>query len=421
MEFYRFDSEIQAVEQSMNQLKKDTDELNNQIQNQSYDLDELEKRVNLLLHKTNCNQQISDKSYTDDQNDLILLQNINTELKNLNQKNGIRVQADQTLNLTKIDLLISAAIGGLASVIDFLLVKIPKDSNYLNTFQQDGSKLTQWLRDTQNEKIISWVDNLEEICKVPYDKSVNSDLMHVPGFYPKNHRLLSLAHDPIFGLLFAIIDIFQGTCTTIGTDGVIRVVKVAEGAPLHEVLAAPLIWFGHILSDITTKMGIPIPGWCTLQALQFGSFGDKERTIAELSQYMYLQGYDLRHLLTMSFVPAVISLLTRCYFWLFCKRKTESISISEQEYVKIRNDIKLHKLLFIANSVASVGNVIKIFSYHGNPSAINFPLWLGMIKESIAMTRIAMRKTKNYERAIEDRHEIDDNWDILLKANELYL
>lgn len=263
----------------------------------------------------------------------------------------------------------------------------------------------------ENGKASKWITVLEKWFKVPYDKSIDSDII---GLMPKTHRLHSLAHDPsIAGLVWGIKDIVAGTFTCIDKNGCLVVEKVTE-ANFMKLFTAPILWLGHILSDVFTRMGIPIPGWSYLQLLQFGNFGEKQRTIAEVARYMYLEGYDLRHLVSMSSTNAVIELIVRLYYHLVCKeRPDEFVLTSEKEYVEVKNKIKLHNMLFVSYSVASCGNIAKICAYQGNPTAFNLPLWLGMIKESITQVTILNRDSKNYEKAIENRHTIGENFETL--------
>ena len=68
---------------------------------------------------------------------------------------------------------------------------------------------------------------------------------------------------------------------------------------------------------------------------------------------------------------------------------------------------------FIAYSVATCGNVAKIIAYQGNPLALNLPLWYAMIKEATGECIILTRNSKDYEKAIEGRHIIDEDFDYL--------
>lgn len=330
---------------------------------------------------------------------------------------GLKVDADKQYDMQGIDYLVSAISGGLAIIVDVFLVKIPTDTMIVrngNRIFQEGSSLTDMLRSIGRNKdgqALQWVTTLEKWFKVPYDKSVDPDIL---GLNPKTHRLHSLAHDPsLLGLLWAIKDIVTGTFSSIDRNGCLVVEKVIETDYLR-LFTAPILWLGHLISDIFTKMGIPIPGWSYLQLLQFGNLGEKQRTISEVARYMYLEGYDLRHLVSMSTTNAVIEIVVRLYYFLVCKKKPKEFTLNaEKEYVEIKNKIKLHNMLSISYAVASCGNIAKICAYQGNPNAFNLPLWLGMIKEAICQVSIQTRSTKCYEKVIENRHIIDENFKVL--------
>ncbi|NPA51761.1 MAG: hypothetical protein GXO22_02580 [Aquificae bacterium] len=180
----------------------------------------------------------------------------------------------------------------------------------------------------------------------------------------------------------------------------------------QDKLLAPVIWLLHIVSDVCTSRGIPIPGWGFSQLLQIGSFGEKDRTIAELTRWMYENGYDLRHLITMSTVPAVIEIIVRLYHILSIDRINDDLSLAQKEIIKIRNDIKLKKMLFYCHSIASAGNVIKIAFYHGNPLALNISQWFMLFKRGIEFTKASVRDD-TYEKIIRNRKKIDEEWNEL--------
>ncbi|MBW4472545.1 MAG: hypothetical protein KME45_19555 [Stenomitos rutilans HA7619-LM2] len=317
--------------------------------------------------------------------------------------------------LSGLDYAIVGISGLAACIIDFLIVRIPKDINYLGKFRQEGSSFTGWLRtlgtDDKNQlnPFLKWC---EQVCKVPYDQSVNSNIQ---GFSPKTHRLLSLGHDPLFGLIFGILDILNGSITAFGTNGSLQIIKTFDPS-LTDKVFSPLIWIGHIVSDVCTKMGIPIPGWAFLQILQFGSFGEKGRSIAEISKWMYLNGYDIRHLVTMSIPVAVIEIIVRSYHYLSLVDSPDKLqgsihsSIATQEIARIESNLKLHKMLFLAHAVAASGNALKVFAYGGNPLAINLPQWIFFLKESIKIAQTVSRD-KTPEKLIHNRKKIDTEWD----------
>lgn len=325
----------------------------------------------------------------------------------------LKSEEDKKYDLQWHDYFVATIAGGLGVVIDFLIVKTPLDIK-MGDDTIKGSPLTGYLRSlgkSADDKTWGWIKWLEDKCKVPYDKSIDS---LIKGLCPKTHRLHSLAHDPsLAGLIWAIKDMMSGTFTSIDKNGILKVEKIGEGLGFVGLLVAPVVWLGHIISDVFTKAGIPIPGWTYLQMLQVGSFGDKKRTISDLSRYMYLSGYDLRHLASMSTVPAVINVVVRIYHFLVNERPEkmgEKLLLCEKEYGQIRNNIKLHRMLMISDSIAATGNVAKVAAYQGNPLAINTAIWFDFLQEAIVQVQIYNRPTSDYEKSIESRHRIEDNF-----------
>lgn len=305
--------------------------------------------------------------------------------------------------------------GVIASLLDFLVVKIPQDINYLGKYQQQGSDFTAWLKTLgvdENGKLNPFLKWCEEVCKVPYDRSIDPN---IPGFNPRTHRLLSLSHDPLFGLIFGTLDILNGSMTTFDINGNIQIIKTFD-LPLKDKVFAPFLWLGHIISDMCTKMGVPIPGWSFLQLLQFGSFGSNHQTIADISRWMYLNGYDLRHFITMSVPVAAIEIIVRGYHYLSSLETPEQIeyslrdSVASKELTQIKSNLKLHKMLFLAHAIAASGNALKVFVYSGNPLAINLTQWLFFLKESVNVVRASMRD-RTPEILIRNRSKINQEWE----------
>ncbi|MGA9380943.1 MAG: hypothetical protein WBV73_19430 [Phormidium sp.] len=311
--------------------------------------------------------------------------------------------------------------GVVASLLDFLIVKIPKDINYLGKYQQQGSEFTAWLKTLgvdENGELNPFLKWCETVCKVPYDRSIDPN---IPGFNPRTHRLLSLSHDPLFGLIFGTLDILNGSMTTFDINGNIQIIKTFDLSPKDKVFA-PFLWLGHIISDMCTKMGVPIPGWGFLQLLQFGSFGSKNQTIADISRWMYLNGYDLRHFITMSVPVAAIEIIIRGYHYLSSLETSEQIkyslhgSVASKELTQIKSNLKLHKMLFLAHAIAASGNALKVFVYSGNPLAINLTQWLFFLKETVNIVRASMRD-RTPETIIRNRSKIDREWEEIQNIN----
>ena len=413
-DIYQFKPEINNIKDSQ---EKNSDDVNILTQNSNATKSELEKlkeKLNILAEKLG-QPQIEFKSEVEE---------LNAYIKSTFPNDGIKTVYDKHFEMQNVDYIAVSLIGGIAAVVDAFIVQIPKDTTIVRNgskIKQEGSPLTELLRNigfSKDGQTSEWVTTLEKFFKVPYDKSVDPD---IAGFCPKTHRLHSLAHDPsLAGLLWAIKDYITGTMSCIDKNGVLQFVKV-ENADLSKLIIAPFMWFGHLLSDIFTRMGIPIPGWSYLQLLQIGSIGEKERTIAEVTRYMYMEGYDIRHLASMSVVNATIEILVRIYFFLTQEMrhtKGVNLSVSEREYEVIKLNIKKHNMLAISYAIAYFGNIAKIAAYEGNPNAFNLPLWIGMVKEAIGQLVIHTRSSKIFEKGIESRHVIDENFSILLNKLE---
>lgn len=328
---------------------------------------------------------------------------------------------DTIPSLSSLDYVIVGIAALVATILDFLVVKIPKDINYLGIYQQEGSNFTKWLKTfgiDQEGELSQFLKWCEDTCKVSYDQSINSNIQ---GFNPRNHRLLSLDHDPLFGLIFGTLDILNGTMTTFDINGKLHILKTFD-LPLADKVFAPLIWLGHIVSDMCTKIGVPIPGWAFLQLIQFGSFGSDNKTIADISRWMYLNGYDLRHFVTMSLPVAVIEFIVRTYHYLSSLDDQEQLqcslytSVATKELAHIKLNLKLRKMLLLAHATAASGNAVKVFTYSGNPLAINLPQWIFLIKESVRMIQ-AVTRDITPEKIIRNRGKINDIWQEITNIN----
>lgn len=417
MIFINFEEEQKSIQEGMKAVEEHIQDVENAQNNSADELANLQERVEALATSKGANLPVEQL----EENKAVEADTIDEALNLRFPNDGHITLADKQYKLQAPDYIVASLAGGIATLIDFLVVKIPKTSTInINgkMVEKSGSPLTEFFRTIgvdKDGKAQKWVTTLETWFKVPYDVSIDSD---IKGLCPRTHRFQGLAHDPSpLGFLWGIKDIVQGTFSYVDRNGVLGIKKIVENADFLEALVAPVKWFGHLISDIFTSAGVPIPGWTYLQAFQFGSIGDKKRTIAELARYMYVQGYDIRHLVTMSVSQAAIEAIVRIYHFLVNegpeKKKNYELTY-ESEYVQIKNDIKLQRMLYLATSVAAVGNVGKVVAYGGNPLAINLVTWEEFAKNAIVDFYVRHRDSKDYENAIEARHVIDENFEYLL-------
>lgn len=413
-----FNDELSQVNESLINIQGNLEKKRSSVEEDSKQLEELENQLMELgvIVKKSTSEKKNESSFHV-LSDIYLKEKYETIEKEVLKE----IESNENLlpSLTKLDYLVAFSAGIVASVVDFLLVKIPKDITYLNEFAQDGSKLTAWIKSLGNDedgKLNAFFSKMEDTFKVSYDASTKKDFgeyaSNVEGFYPKTHRMMSLGHDPFFGLIFSLIDIFNGSITFIDAKGAVHyvVLEKFQNQKNADFIFAPFIYIGHLLSDFCTKMGIPVPGWAFTQLLQFGKLGkEKDHTVADLARWMYINGYDLRHFMVMGTVPGIIELLIRIYNQGSSSHADPFSLQYEKELTEIHGNIRLHKLLFIAHAVASSGNVLKVIMYKGNPLSLNIPELLALTKETIRNGQISLRD-KTAEKIIRNRDNINKNW-----------
>jgi cytochrome c-type biogenesis protein CcmH/NrfG len=133
------------------------------------------------------------------------------ELKRNSQEiRMLNAEYNQLHHLDKYDIAISVAAGLLGALLMFLLVGIPQKT-------PDGLKggtLANYVRDWFDKKFPE--EEMEKLAnskvsKVPYDAQDNRNTtQYVDGLSAYYHRLLSLGHDPLLGLIFGVADILTG-------------------------------------------------------------------------------------------------------------------------------------------------------------------------------------------------------------------
>lgn len=285
--------------------------------------------------------------------------------------------------LDRYDVAISAIAGILGAAVDILLVGIPqKGAGGL-----EAGPLSDFIRKKFDEKFPP--EEMERLakskaCKVPYDAQDNrSTIMYVEGISAYYHRLLSLGHDPLLGLIFGVFDILTGRMTTIDKTGKIvsQIVENYADRRESDIFAAIAKQINHLKSDITTSMGLPVPLMGLFNLFQFGSIGEEEQTIAEIVQGMYYEGYDFIHFCSMSIPAMIVEVVVRIGYAI--KRIKEGYSIKESIPFSLNreNHPKLSTMLFIGHTGAIAVNAGKVY-FTKNPLAINYPQWIAFAKYS---------------------------------------
>lgn len=306
-------------------------------------------------------------------------------INNLNNEFKALYKLDST------EIAISVLAGLLSAVIDILLIGMPhRTKNGL-----EAGKLSNYVRNWF-EKEFPEADMEElansKISKVPYDAQDNRNTnVRVEGLSTYYHRLLTLGHDPFLGLLFGVLDILNGTMTSIDRNGkvVSQVIKEYSDRKEDDVFKAIAKQIVHFKSDVTTSMGLPAPFMSVFNLFQFGNIGKEEQTIAEIVQGMYYEGYDFIHFCSSSIPTMLIEVIVRIGYSLKKIHEGKLIKDSIPFSLDREKNYKLNTMLFISHSISSSVNAGKIF-FTKNPLAINYPEWLTFAKYSYKQLKWAL-------------------------------
>lgn len=326
----------------------------------------------------------------------------------------------------KWDYIFVGASGVLASLTDFLLVKIPQTLTAGEYAGRVGSPITEWLKkyDTtkSNDWFAQWAQTLSETCKVPYDSTSYigaGGVEKILGMGGKTHRFQSLGHDPVLGFVFGVLDIMRGTITGFSYDKLTHTHSWMQGdawsnAEPIELIEAVLRQIGHLISDVATPMGLPAPFMTLFQEINAGSFGEKGHTVGEIARWMYLNGYDFRHFLVSGLMPGVIEIVLRAYIML------RHLS----EYGEMKFDLASHPkyrlMLLIAHGIATLGNAGKIALMQGNPLAINYAEWIAFVRYLIPSMKYWIFDQQQLR--LEHLERINSNgWNQLLQSSDRLL
>jgi hypothetical protein len=400
-------------EQEINDvLKFQSNELN-EIKNELPSIDEIDRRIQesedllrmlghtempIVPNVTETKRVIAVPSWEDLHAEAVLNVGTGNNLESLfteeelkrNQQEILRLNAEfnQLHKLDKYDVAICASAGILSGTIDLLLVGIPQKT-------PDGLKggpLSNYVREWFDKKFpeveMEKLAN-SKVSKVSYDAQDNRNTTeYVQGLSAYYHRLLSLGHDPLLGLLFGVMDILTGRMTTIDKTGKIvsQVMENYADRKESDVFAAIAKQIIHFKSDITTSMGLPAPMMALFNLLQFGSIGEEEQTIAEIVQGMYFEGYDFIHFCSMSIPVMITEVVIRVGYGLKQIKEGNTIKESIPFSLNREKHPKLGTMLFIGHSASTAINTGKVY-FTKNPMAINYPQWIAFAKYSYSQLK----------------------------------
>ena len=304
------------------------------------------------------------------------------------------------------------------AVTDYLLVATPG-----GTFKgkpQRGSPLTAWMKeqskklapmsgrdDIERNTFQHWIAGLttaaEKWAKVPYDV-VSPKL----GLTPNVHRLASLGHDPLLGLVFGVRDIISGHCTFIDKSGVWRVIDHPGHEGTRNPLEALVKVVVHGFSDVFTVQGLPPPFMAPLLLISAKSgFTLKEGgdpvSVRDVTRYMYANGYDLRHFMTTKISPAIAEVILGAYHGV-----RACVAHTEPGEAGLPDQLKREQMLALTHGLLASANILKTALYGWNPMAINLAQFQTLAKRMLSLAKLAAER----DRLVRER--LDDGWEELL-------
>lgn len=285
-----------------------------------------------------------------------------------------------------------------AILTDYFLVAVPPKNTINGVENQiyqgkeyNGSPITKFLLQNKNKvmnakkgdsnilRILKiYQRKLENFAKVPFDPSIHEQ---VEGLNPRTHRIQSFGHDPLLGIIFGIRDIMTGKFTAIGRDSKIHIIDMSDKIlPEKNPFMALVKWICHILSDIPTTKGIPVPGLSILQCIKAESpfsvgTNGKKLSFNDLARWMYVNGYTIDHFITMSIVPLIIELFIGVYYTV-----SNFDLLHRIENYNRKEDVKLQSMLALAHTLTMGGNIAKMAFMSWNPTAFNLAECMQMVR-----------------------------------------
>lgn len=246
----------------------------------------------------------------------------------------------------KYDYLIAVACGALGGLIDIFLVGAPGDSvlgkwtdKQVDNAVMGFARKMGWNPKAKNmDNVNSAVGFLEhgknngksgdfQGFKVNYDQRKPGDVNNAFTIAPGTHHMMSLGHSPdIVGLFFSILNQFTSTASFIAEGKLVTVntstYELQGGNFIMRIMCGIANWFGHLMSDVAGSSGahgrgtgIVLPFYEFFAFCKFGEFsagkGTGTKTLSEIAQMAFMQGYDFRFGIAQAIPLAVTELSIR--------------------------------------------------------------------------------------------------------------
>lgn len=333
---------------------------------------------------------------------------------------------NQRYGLDGWDYAIAGSCGLFATMLDILCVKAPLKPTAAWAQQVDGI-FNKWVQQAFNNLL---PPDLSDALSKGYpigapDSSTVSDLLDAPdkAVSPLNHRLRSLAHDPILGFIFGVRDMMNGTCTTV-VNGEILSIPSTKGPTDGSVFQLLGRMLGHLLSDINAPsshgnrgMGLPAPFMGLLRMLEGIPVGDSN--FGKQIEWIYIKGYDCRQFVATSIPMLIMEVLLRAFYvGKQINLYQASFSDSMLDTLPGRLNPRFRAMLALAYGTSSAVNAGKVY-VTGNILNANYASWMGLAWNGFHALKWALlsKHLKLWDEI--ESEEIAELEGIVLKLDEL--
>lgn len=288
-------------------------------------------------------------------------------------------------NLDKWDYAIAGCSGLLGGVLDLLFVRPPPKPGTKWDVPVDGT-FNKWVQDALNKWLPPDLSKkLGDACKIGApDSSVWTDLVGAPDkvLNPINHRLRSLAHDPVLGFFYGVYDMIHGTCTVV-VNGEVRQIPSTKGPTEGNLFQLLGRMFGHLLSDVNAPsakgnrgMGLPAPFMGLLRMFEHVNINGV--SIGKQVEWMYVKGYDFRQFLVTSIPAAIMEVIMRVFY--VVKQVTvngATFTDALMDTLPGRMNPRFRIMLALAYAASTAVNAGRMYATQ-NLLNLNYAAWMGL-------------------------------------------
>lgn len=322
-----------------------------------------------------CNQRVTLGDMITQQDSFEIQNKIDAKVISFNNRYG----------LDRWDYAIAGSCGLFAAMLDILCVKAPPKPTVKWTSEVDGV-FNKWVQQAFNKALpheLSEALSKANPIGAP-DSSTMADLIGAPekALNPLNHRLRSLAHDPVLGFIFGVLDMLNGTCTIV-VNGSIQSIPSKKGASGGSIFQLLGRMFGHLLSDVNAPsakgnrgMGLPAPFMGILRMFEGIPIGGSN--FGRQIEWMYINGYDFRQFVVTSIPMMIMEVMLRA-FYVVKQMKLYNAGFGEAllDTMPLKMNPRFRMMLALSYGTSSAVNAGKVYVTK-NILDTNYASWMGL-------------------------------------------